>query len=213
MDITLAGFALVALLTIATPGPTVLLALTNGSRYGMRQAGYGMLGAAASDLVLIGAAALGLGALLAASEFWFSVVKGIGVIYLAYVGIQMLRPSGDAGTAVAACDGGGVSGRALSRRLFRKSFLVAATNPKGYLFFAAFLPQFVDTSAPIATQYATLAATFVLIDLAVMAIYAGFGSHAARHLQGAGVRWIEGGCGAVLLALAGMLALYRRQPV
>src|SRR5450830_1511024 len=79
---TLALFAVVALITIATPGPTVLLALANGARYGVRRSLPGMLGAVSSDFVLVGSVALDLGAVLAASEFWFSVVKWIGVAYL-----------------------------------------------------------------------------------------------------------------------------------
>jgi threonine/homoserine/homoserine lactone efflux protein len=68
-SLPLLAFALVAFVGIATPGPTVLLALTNGSRYGVAHACYGMVGAVVSDFILIGAVALGLGALLAASEF------------------------------------------------------------------------------------------------------------------------------------------------
>src|SRR6516225_4684368 len=83
---TLLAFALVAFIGIATPGPTVLLALTNGSRFGVRRAAFGMAGAVISDFVLIGAVAIGLGALLAASEFWFAAVKWIGVCYLAFLG-------------------------------------------------------------------------------------------------------------------------------
>lgn len=82
VDVTLLAFAVVAFIGIATPGPTVLLALTNGSRFGVRRAMSGMAGAVLSDFVLIGAVALGLGALLAASEFWFGVVKWVGVCYL-----------------------------------------------------------------------------------------------------------------------------------
>jgi threonine/homoserine/homoserine lactone efflux protein len=81
-------FAVVAFIGIATPGPTVLLALTNGSRFGVRASLPGMAGAVLSDFVLIPAVALGLGALLAASEFWFSVVKWVGVAYLAYLGMH-----------------------------------------------------------------------------------------------------------------------------
>ncbi|MDO8375253.1 MAG: LysE family transporter, partial [Polaromonas sp.] len=87
-------FAAVALAVIATPGPTVLLALINGSRYGVRRSVPGMLGAVASDFVLVGAVALGLGALLAASEFWFSVLKWVGALYLAWLGVRMLRSKG-----------------------------------------------------------------------------------------------------------------------
>ncbi len=95
-------FALVALVAIATPGPTVLLALANGSRWGLKRSLPGMFGAVASDFVLVGAAALGLGALLAASEFWFTVVKWLGAAYLAWLGVRLLRCKGLDLTAAAA---------------------------------------------------------------------------------------------------------------
>ena len=60
---TIAAFAVVAAIAIAIPGPTVLLALSNGSRFGLRRSVFGMLGAVASDVVLVTAVALGLGAL------------------------------------------------------------------------------------------------------------------------------------------------------
>ena len=85
---TLLLFCAVALVAIATPGPTVLLALNNGSRYGLRLSLLGMAGAVASDLVLVAAAGLGLGALLVASEFWCSVVTWLGVVYLWVRGLQ-----------------------------------------------------------------------------------------------------------------------------
>jgi threonine/homoserine/homoserine lactone efflux protein len=91
---TLLLFSMVALVAIATPGPTVLLALANGSRYGVRRSVPGMLGAVVSDFVLVGAVALGLGALLAASEFWFSVLKWAGAAYLAWLGMRLLRSRG-----------------------------------------------------------------------------------------------------------------------
>lgn len=207
MDISLIAFGVVAFATVATPGPTVLLALTNGSRFGLRRAGAGILGAGLSDLVLITAAALGLGAILATSALWFSVVKWVGVIYLAWLGLQMLRSSAGLGQADAGSDGPATGTPA---RLFRKSFLVAATNPKGYLFFAAFLPQFVDLTAPLFPQYATLAVIFVVIDMGVMTTYAAIGVNAMRLLRETGAKWLERGCGTVMLALAGGLALYKR---
>ena len=108
---TLLAFAVVALIAIATPGPTVLLALANGSRFGLRRAVPGMLGAMASDLVLVGAVALGLGALLAASEFWFTVVKWVGAAYLAWLGLRLLRSQGGLDMAQASATQGGASAR------------------------------------------------------------------------------------------------------
>ncbi|ONP12830.1 amino acid transporter [Burkholderia cenocepacia] len=205
-ETTLLIFAAVAFVGIATPGPTVLLALTNGSRYGVRRAAYGFAGAMLSDFVLIVAVALGLGALLMASAFWFSVVKWLGAAYLAYVGIRLLTSKG--ALDVAAAQHGTATERNAS--IFAKSFLTAVTNPKGYLLFSAFLPQFLDPSAPLAPQYVALAVTFALLDGVVMFGYALLGARAVRLLKRAGALWLERTCGAMLLALAGSLALYRR---
>lgn len=210
MDVTLFSFAIVALITVGTPGPTVLLALTNGSRYGLRRAGSGIIGAALSDIVLITCAALGLGALLATSAFWFGVVKWVGVAYLAWLGIQMLRTAGHFHATLDDAKAGPGDVGESPRRIFQKSFLVAVTNPKGYLFFAAFLPQFIDLAQPLPAQYATLALIFVSIDIAVMVIYAVLGSQAMRFLQQKGAMWLERGCGVTLIVLAAALASYRR---
>jgi len=199
-------FAAIAFIGIATPGPTVLLALSNGSRFGVRASLPGMVGAVLSDFVLISAVALGLGALLAASEFWFSVVKWLGVAYLTYLGVRMLRSTG----TLVLPDGEAGSGRPMPRAIFLRSFLVAVTNPKGYLFFTAFLPQFIDPSAPQWPQYAALALTFAAIDFGVMLGYAVAGAQAIRVLRTKGVLWLDRLCGGALLALAGSLAFYRR---
>jgi threonine/homoserine/homoserine lactone efflux protein len=206
MTQTLLIFAVVAFIGIATPGPTVLLALANGSRYGVRASAPGMVGAMLSDFVLIAAVAAGLGALLAASEFWFSVVKWVGVVYLAYLGIRLLRSKG-----TLAIPAGAQADQASARAIFVRSFLVAVTNPKGYLFFSAFLPQFVNPTEPQLPQYAALAVTFAAIDFIVMLGYASAGARAIRLLRANGVLWLDRLCGGALLALAGSLALYRRQ--
>ncbi|MHC1549504.1 LysE family translocator [Phyllobacterium sp. K27] len=206
-SLTILAFALVAFIGIATPGPTVLLALTNGSRHGIRTASVGMLGAVLSDFVLIGAVALGLGALLAASEFWFSVVKWIGVGYLTFLGIMLLRSKGTLDVTNSHIEAGQAPS---SRSVFLKSFFVAITNPKGYLFFSAFLPQFVVLDQPQFPQYVALALTFALIDAIVMLGYAFLGSRAVKLLKHSGALWLDRICGGALLALAGSLAFYRR---
>ncbi|MBX5103067.1 LysE family translocator [Rhizobium lentis] len=208
MDVvTLIAFAAVSFVGIATPGPTVLLALTNGSRHGLRRAVAGMIGAVLSDFVLIGAVAIGLGALLAASEFWFSMLKWVGAAYLAFLGIMLLRSKGTIDAALKSDEA-----RAMQSTLSigLKSFMVAATNPKGYLFFSAFLPQFIDPTQPQPGQYALLALIFAAIDFVIMFGYAFFGSQAVRFLKTSGALWLERACGGALLALAGSLAFYRR---
>lgn len=201
-------FALVAFAAIATPGPTVLLALSNGSRHGVKRALPGMLGAVLSDFVLVGAVALGLGALLAASEFWFGALKWVGAAYLAWLGLRMLRSQG--GFQLPAVEGGSTVSPSEGRRIFFKSFLVAVTNPKGYIFCTALLPQFIDPSASQAPQYIAIALIFAGIDTLVMLAYAFVGSRAMRLLTVSATRWIDRACGGMLLALAGSLAFYRR---
>lgn len=203
---TLLVFSLVALVAIATPGPTVLLALANGSRWGVRRALPGMLGAVTSDFVLVGAVALGLGAVLAASEFWFSVLKYVGALYLAWLGLMLLRSRGGLQLPGA----GEASPPPAPRAVFMKSFLVAATNPKGYLFCSALLPQFIDPQAAQVPQYVAIAIVFAGLDFAVMFAYALAGARAVRLFRASAVRWFDRACGGTLLALAGSLVLYRR---
>ena len=208
---TLLAFALVALIAIATPGPTVLLALANGTRLGLRRSVAGMFGAVASDLVLVGAVALGLGALLAASEFWFTVLKWVGAAYLAWLGWRLLRSHGGldlAADAASSSAQGDANGSA--RAVFAKSFLVAVTNPKGYLFCSALMPQFIDPTMPQWPQYATIGIVFAGIDFAVMFAYAALGAHAIRLLRRRAVLWMDRCCGAALLVLSGSLLFYRR---
>lgn len=202
--LTIAAFSLVAVVAIATPGPTVLLALANGSRFGVRRATYGMLGAVASDIVLVVAVALGLGALLAASEVLFTVVKWIGVAYLVYLGIMLLRSKGKLGH-VDETDGRGSRGS-----VFMKCFLVAVTNPKGYLFVGALMPQFIDASQPQIIQYVVIGAVFCAIDFTIMFGYAALGSQAVRLLRRSGALWLDRVCGVILLGLAASLAFLRR---
>lgn len=207
MTETLMLFSAVALLTIATPGPSVLLALTNGSRFGIRASMAGIGGAVLSDCLLILSVAVGLGALLTASELLFSAVKWVGVAYLTYLGWKLIRSNGLLATPT-----DGVKATVTPQAIFARSFWVAATNPKAYLFFSALLPQFINTNAPVVHQYFALGLVFACIDALVMLAYAFAGVQAIRVLRNKGVLWLERLSGAALLALAASLALYRRQP-
>ena len=203
MSLALLTFALAALLTVATPGPTSLLAFSNGARFGLRGATYGIAGAVISDLVLIAAVSAGLGVLLSTSHLLFSTVKWLGVAYLAYIGLRMLRskPRPDEARQVSSARKG---------NLFSRSLFVAVTNPKGYLFFTALLPQFIDASRPAVAQYLLLAVVFASIDLVVLLAYALAGRHCAGTFGSGLIARTERFCGGVFLALAGALAFLRR---
>src|SRR5690606_13272479 len=132
-----------------------------------------------------------------ASEFWFSVLKYVGAAYLAWLGWRLLRSQG--GFQLPAP---GAAAAVTGRQLFSRSFLVAVTNPKGYLFCSALLPQFIDPQAAQAPQYIVIGLVFAALDFAVMFVYALLGARAVRAFSARAVRWLDRVCGGALLALA-----------
>jgi homoserine/homoserine lactone efflux protein len=204
---TILLYAVSCFAVTVTPGPTMLLALTNGTSRRWRVAGMGILGAALSDLLLIGAVAIGFGALLAASETVFSAIKWVGVLYLVWLAIQLwcAHPAGlTINPGNSTCS---------AKRAFIRSLLVALSNPKGLLFFSAFLPQFINTARPQAPQYLFFALLTAAIDILVMSCYAAGGSQAARLLTARGLRHLHRASASALMSLAAFLALYRRSNV
>ncbi|EDZ3737729.1 LysE family transporter [Salmonella enterica] len=96
------------------------------------------------------------------------------------------------------------------RALFLKSFFVAMSNPKYYIFMTALLPQFVNMKQPALPQYASLAAVIVLIDVTVMLSYAALGKKSVRIWKANGIKWMNRISGTFLLILAGSVSLYRK---
>ena len=143
------GFLLAAILIAVTPGPGAVISMSTGMRHGYWAALTAILGLQAAILVHLLIVALGLGALLAASETAFSLVKLLGAVYLVWLGIQKWR-----------------------RGLFLQGVLVNLTNPKAIIFIGALVPQFVDPAQPQIPQYLLIALTLCLTDLAVMSGYA-----------------------------------------
>ena len=212
MNDALLLFSSLALVTVATPGPTTLLALNHGARHGVAAALPGVAGAVLSDFVLIAAVAAGLGGLLATSATAFELLRWTGVAYLAWLGWRLLRApdthsaAGPANAAAAA-----PAHRERPVAVFRRSFTVAVTNPKGTLFFSALLPSFIVPDAPLWPQYALLAAVFAGIDGAVLLACALAGAAGARRFGGTrALRRLDRASGLTLLVLAGGLALWRR---
>ena len=151
--------------------------------------------------------AVGLGSLLAASAWLFEAVRAVGVLYLLWLAVQLWRsPPLDLQAALAEVPGR----QAMGRAAFLRSLTVALSNPKALLFFAAFLPQFVDPALPVVAQYAALGTLFVAIDAGVMVVYAVAGRQAVRWLSQAGLRWLNRGCAVGMGLLALLLAGYRR---
>src|SRR5215475_12949456 len=137
-----------------SPGPNGLLALTHGALHGHRKALFTISGGVLGFVILIALSMFGIGALLQASIVWLTVLKWLGGAYLVWLGIQVWRSPP---MELRATNGNeGKPGWSL----FKDGLLSAVTNPKALLFFAAFLPQFIDPSRNLFLQFAVMAATF-----------------------------------------------------
>jgi len=157
------------LVATAIPGPAMLLALGHGMRYGVRRSFAAILGVTVVSVAQAGASLAGLGAILMASQDLFHVIKWCGAAYLIYVGVMTWRSAGREaarGTGAAFSDGAGFG------RRFTQGLLVALSNPKAIIFFAALYPQFIRLETASAGNFALLLAAVVVINVLCMGMYA-----------------------------------------
>lgn len=162
------SFTFIALLVTLTPGPAVIMSLSNSVSHGPWRAMIGSLGNAIGLLIIASATSAGLGALLIASATAFLVLKVAGASYLIYLGVKQWRSRNRAFDNVQAASCESLSGW----KLFSKGFSVAITNPKAILFFAAFLPQFIQGGDSSMTYLAVLIFTFAGCSIVAHLFYA-----------------------------------------
>jgi homoserine/homoserine lactone efflux protein len=172
------GFFAACWVISLSPGAGAIASMSSGLRYGFWRGYWNALGLQVALVAQIAIVAAGLGAVLAASEMAFTLIKWFGVAYLIYLGIKQWRALPmDITDSVAA----GPTGRPLA--LLMRGFLVNISNPKALVFILAVLPQFIDPAAPLIGQYLIIAATMVTVDLIVMAGYTGLASRVLRALK------------------------------
>lgn len=201
------AFALASCVLLVIPGPTILTVISYSVAHGKR-ANIPLIAAVAlGDSTALLMSLAGLGALLATSAWLFTAVKWIGGLYLVYLGIRLIR----AGSTPLAADNVGALGSCW--KLFANTWLVTALNPKGILFFIAFLPQFIDHSAPAAPQLWILSATFVALATLNATLYAVFATSARQLLLSPRAQQRFNIGGGSLLIIAGGWALTARQTV
>lgn len=176
-------FVLAAVALSLTPGPNGLLCLDHGVRYGLGRTVFTALGAVAGMSLLIGASLAGLGAVMQTSELLFTLVKWAGAAYLVWLGIRLWRAPG---FSAAALDGTAAAVRPIARdRAFLQGLLVAVSNPKALIFFATFLPQFMQPGQSLWLQFAIFAGTYGAIEFAYEVLLAGAAGRLAPWLE----RW------------------------
>jgi threonine/homoserine/homoserine lactone efflux protein len=171
----LLAFVAASLVLAITPGPGVLYIVTRTLSQGRRAGFASVAGVALGNLGNAVGATLGLAALFAVSSLAFTIVKWVGAAYLLYLGLKALR-------SAAVTPGAPQPPRAGTAQIFRDGFVVALLNPKTALFFAAFLPQFMDPAGSAALQGALFGALFVLIAACTDAAYVLTAAAALPHL-------------------------------
>ena len=179
----LATWTVVAL----SPGPAVMFAMSQGARHGMRGAVAGTAGILLGHVVCFTAVAFGLAALLASFSGAVTAIRIVGAVYLMYLGARMvfskLRLDAPVAAAAAPPAHGGLVLQGLGVQL---------TNPKNLLFVLALLPQFIRPDHPLLLQLAIMLGVTMLIDGAVLLIYAHLAVRGARALQGSrALLWLE----------------------
>lgn len=204
IELWLAFVAASAVLLII-PGPTILTVISYSVAHG-RRANVPLVAAVTlGDSTALVVSLLGLGALLATSAFWFMVIKWAGGLYLLFLGVKLLR----AGISPAELAAPAAPG---SRwKLFANTYLVTALNPKGIVFFVAFLPQFISPRADVTQQLWLLAITFVTMATLNATLYAVFAASARKLLASPRAQRRFNLAGGSLLSVAGIWALLARR--
>lgn len=197
-------FVLMAAATVLSPGPGVVMTLTNALRYGLRGTFGGILGVATGALVVAALSATSLGVLLATSATAFTVIKWVGAAYLVYLGIRLWRASPFHFSAVDAHD-------ANFGKRFVEGLTLQFTNPKAIFFFLSVLPQFIDARQPYAWQFAVLVGTYSALVVVIHCAYALFAQRAKGWLSSAsGGRLVNRAAGTMFMCFGAALAMAKR---
>jgi homoserine/homoserine lactone efflux protein len=161
------AFATATLAATGSPGPNALLIVRNTARYGLRSAVVTLTGNLSSRIMLASGIMLGLSALLGASPLLVMSMRLGGALYLIYLGAKAFRVCRVRTSALS-----GVPATRSRRTLFLEATAVSAANPNTLGFFAAAIPQLIDTHTPMLPQLGTLLCVDAGMVVIVMSSYA-----------------------------------------
>lgn len=197
-------FFLTTAIVVFTPGVAALTVASQGAANGGRRALAGVIGIASANVIYFALSASGIASLIIASSFVFQLIKWVGVAYLVWLGMTAIFSR----TGAISVNRGRM--QSSLHKLFAQCFVVEFANPKALLYFAAILPQFLDTSEPIFLQILILGGTTLLIDLVSYSLYGLLGDLLSRGgLKGWMVKLLNKSAGGALLyagfRMAGMV--------
>jgi homoserine/homoserine lactone efflux protein len=192
-------FVVTETLLCLTPGPAVLLVISQGLARGVGASARASLGILTGNAMYFAVSATGLAGLLLASYKMFSLVRWVGAAYLVAIGLVTLLGRSRTLTAAPAA---GL--RASAGRTFVNGFVVQAANPKALVFFAALLPQFVDARGAVGFQVLVLGVTSVAVELVVLLSYGAAAGRATVLAARPGVRTLADRLAGSMLVVAGV---------
>lgn len=163
------AFALLSVVVIVVPGPSVLFTVGRALTVGRREALLTVAGNAIGAYLQAVAVAIGIGVLVERSAVVFTVIKLVGAAYLVFLGVQAIRHRHKVTEALAQ----GIPAVRPSHRALRDGIVVGVTNPKVIVFFVVALPQFTDPAAgAVPLQMLVLGALFPAIALVLDSMWA-----------------------------------------
>ena len=204
IDVWLA-YAIAASIILVIPGPTIILVISQAVCHGKKSVIPLVAGVVLGDFTDMVLSLLGLGALLSTSASLFTVLKWIGALYLVYLGIQKWRSSSTEhrfDTKI---------GTPSNLSLFKSAYITTSLNPKGIVFFVAFVPQFLNAGQPAAPQFFIMGATFLILAGINSTLYAIFAGQLRGVMQNPKARkWVDR-CGGTALIGAGLATAVTKQ--
>lgn len=203
---TLLIFATASFLLLVVPGPTIALIIAKSVVQGRKVALPMIAGIAFGGAVAATIALAGVSALLLASATAFHALKILGALYLFYLGVKLLMSPPQTLSET------GADRIETPFQSFRDGFLVMVFNPKGILFFAAFVPQFIDPARPYVLQAAVLITLFVGLGILVDAGYALVARKAGEVINSPMVQLGVSKAAGVAMIGAGVATLLSKRP-
>lgn len=201
------AFVAAACALVAIPGPTMVTVMRYSIAQGKSAAMPLILAVTLGDSTALVLSLLGLGAIMQASALVFTAVKFLGGLYLLFLGVKLFRSHVSISVSNSAV-------KPESKwQLFYNTYLVTALNPKGIMFFVAFLPQFVDVAGNVNQQLFMLGSTFVIIATLNAAAYALFANSARKAFLSAKMQKLLNYCGGGFLTVSGIFTLLLKRPV
>lgn len=162
-------FTLTVFVASIIPGPSMLLALTHGMRYGIKRTIASAMGNVTVTVIQASVSIAGLGTILIASEATFQLIKWAGAAYLICMGISMLCSSK---MSLSPSELNHTNQRNSLKRMYMQAVFVTAGNPKAIVFFTAVFPQFIDPNTAYLSQFCILISICAFIAFNCFMIYA-----------------------------------------